>query len=183
MRVYRPRSPRQNLQVSQPYMMPFFNTALGGPMIIEIPPANGGSITGSIMDAWQTPLEDVGPAGVDAGKGGKYLILPPDYRDRVPDGYLPLPCQTYQRYALLRSILKSGSPEDFTKAIEYGKRIKFYPLSTAVNPPATIWLKATGRQRIKLGSNQSRWRLRSAFSFYGPEKTLFEKKWKLPVIE
>jgi hypothetical protein len=122
------------------YMMPFFNTATVGPMVIEIPPANGGSITGSIMDVWQTPLEDVGPAGVDAGKGGKYLILPPGYKDAVPDGFIALPCQTYQGYALLRSILKSGSAEDFTKAVEYGKRIRFYPLSAAANPPATTWL-------------------------------------------
>ena len=48
------------------YMMPFFNTAEAGPMVIEVPAANGGSITGSIMDCWQTPLEDVGLAGVDA---------------------------------------------------------------------------------------------------------------------
>ena len=124
------------------YMMPFFNTAGVGPMVIEIPTANGGSITGSIMDVWQTPLEDVGPAGVDAGKGGKYLIMPPDYKGAVPDGYIPLPCQTYQGYALLRSILKSGSAEDFTKAVDYGKRIRFYPLSSAANPPATTWLDA-----------------------------------------
>lgn len=40
-------------------------------MVLEIPPADGGSITGAIMDAWQAALEDVGPAGVDQGKGGK----------------------------------------------------------------------------------------------------------------
>ena len=124
------------------YMMPFFNTKEVGPMVIEIPPANGGSITGSIMDVWQTPLEDVGPAGVDAGKGGKYLIVPPGYNSAVPEGYIALPCQTYQGYALLRSILKSGSAEDFTKAVEYGKRIQFYPLSSAANPPVTTWLDA-----------------------------------------
>jgi hypothetical protein len=26
------------------------------------------------------------PAGVDKGKGGKYLILPPNYKDPVPEG-------------------------------------------------------------------------------------------------
>jgi hypothetical protein len=124
------------------YMMPFFNTADVGPMVIEIPSADEGSITGSIMDVWQTPLEDVGPAGVDAGKGGKYLILAPDYDGNIPDGYIPLPCQTYRGYALLRSILKSGSAEDFAKAVEYGKRIRLYPLSAAADPPATIWLDA-----------------------------------------
>jgi len=124
------------------YIMPFFNTADVGPMVIEIPSADEGSITGSIMDVWQTPLEDVGPAGVDAGKGGKYLILAPDYDGNIPDGYIPLPCQTYRGYALLRSILKSGSAEDFAKAVEYGKRIRLYPLSAAADPPATIWLDA-----------------------------------------
>src|SRR6188474_786013 len=132
------------------YLMPFFNTAQAGPMVIEIPPADGGSITGSIMDCWQTPLEDVGPAGVDKGKGGKYLVLPPGYSGTVPDGYIALRSQTYQGYALLRSILKSGSDTDFAKAVAYGKRIAFYPLSApstslgagAANPPGTTYLDA-----------------------------------------
>ena len=47
------------------------------------------------MIAWQTAFEDVGPAGVDKGKGGKYLILPPDYKDKAPDGYIALPFDTY----------------------------------------------------------------------------------------
>jgi hypothetical protein len=63
------------------YLMPFIDTKAAGPVVIEIPPADGGSITGTIMDSWQTPLADVGPAGVDAGKGGKYVVLPPDFAD------------------------------------------------------------------------------------------------------
>jgi hypothetical protein len=60
------------------YFKPFFDTKDAGPMVIEIPPAgDAGSITGTIMDSWQAALEDVGPAGVDGGKSGKYLILPP----------------------------------------------------------------------------------------------------------
>ncbi|MET0507769.1 MAG: DUF1254 domain-containing protein, partial [Burkholderiaceae bacterium] len=82
------------------YFMPFFNTAQTGPVVLEIPPADEGSITGSIMDCWQTPLEDVGPAGVDKGRGGKYVILPPGHSEPVPDGHIPLPSQTYQGYAL-----------------------------------------------------------------------------------
>ena len=63
------------------YAMPFFDLCEGGPMVIEIPPAgDDGSITGTIMDCWQAPLEDVGPAGKDAGKGGKYVVLPPGTR-------------------------------------------------------------------------------------------------------
>src|ERR1700756_554043 len=71
------------------YFMAFFNTKDVGPLVLEIPLANGGSITGSVDDCWQTAIEDVGPAGVDKGKGGKYLILPPDYKDKLPVGYIP----------------------------------------------------------------------------------------------
>ena len=83
-------------------------------------------------------MEDVGPAGVDKGKGGKYLILPPGYADELPDGYIALPSDTYQTYALLRSNLKSGSDADVAKAVAYGKRIKLYPLSQAANPPRRL---------------------------------------------
>jgi hypothetical protein len=124
------------------YLMPFIDTKDVGPVVIEIPPADDGSITGTIMDSWQTPLADVGPAGVDAGKGGKYVILPPDYTARAPDGYIALRSLTYRGYALLRSILKGGSETDIVKAVDYGKRIKVYPLSTAANPPATTFVDA-----------------------------------------
>jgi hypothetical protein len=110
-------------------------------MVLEIPPAGDGSITGTIMDAWQAALADVGPAGADKGKGGKYLILPPDYKGKTPQGYIVLPSMTYQGYALLRSILKSGSDADVAKAVAYAKRIKLYPLAQAgkpFNPDAKI---------------------------------------------
>jgi len=126
------------------YIMPFFNTAQTGPMVLEIPAAGAGSITGSIMDCWQTPLADVGPAGVDKGRGGRYLILPPGYSELVPDGLIPLPSQTYQGYALLRSILTSGSEADFVKALDYGRRISLYPLSALANPPTTTYRDAAG---------------------------------------
>jgi hypothetical protein len=124
------------------YLMPFFNTKDAGPMVLEIPPADNGVINGTVMDAWQVPLEDVGPAGVDKGKGGKYLILPPGYAAGVPDGYIALPSPNYQGYALLRSILQSGSDVDVAKAVAYAKRIKVYPLSQAANPPATTFVDA-----------------------------------------
>ena len=100
------------------YLMPFYNTKDAGPMVLEIPPAGEGeSITGSIDEAWQTALEDVGPAGVDKGKGGKYLILPPDYKEKVPGGYIALKSGTYTGYALLRSNLKSTSDAEIAKAV------------------------------------------------------------------
>jgi hypothetical protein len=79
------------------YFQPFFNTQDVGPMVLEIPPAGDeGSITGTIMDCWPAALEDVGPAGVDKGNGGKYLILPPDFHEKIPDGYIVLPAHNYE---------------------------------------------------------------------------------------
>src|ERR1700730_4349969 len=124
------------------YAMPCVNTRDVGPMVLEIPPADDGVINGTVMDAWQVPLEDVGPAGVDKGKGGKYLILPPGYAAAAPDGYIALPSLNYQGYALLRSILQSGSDADVAKAVVYAKRIKVYPLSQAANPPPTTFIDA-----------------------------------------
>jgi hypothetical protein len=126
------------------YIMAFFNTAQVGPMVLQIPAATGGSITGSIMDCWQTPLEDVGPAGRDQGKGGAYVILPPGYSRPVPEGHIPIQAQTYRGYALLRSILTSGSDADFVRALDYGKQIRLYPLSALASPPPTVYHDAAG---------------------------------------
>ena len=122
--------------------MPFYNTRDVGPVVLEIPPAGEGSITGSLDDSWQTALEDVGPAGVDKGAGGKYLILPPGHQGSVSAGYTVLRSDTYAGYALLRSNLASGSDADIAKAVAYGKRISLYPLAQAVSPPETRFVDA-----------------------------------------
>jgi hypothetical protein len=129
------------------YVMPFFDTKEVGPVVIEIPAAgDDGSITGTIMDVWQAALEDVGPAGVDKGKGGKYLILPPGYKNTPPEGYIVLPSATYEGYALLRSTLKSGDGAGVKQAVDYVlKGVKLYPLSAAANPPATKFVDVFGK--------------------------------------
>ena len=124
------------------YFFVFFNTMDAGPIVIEIPPAQGGSITGSIDDAWQCALAHVGSVGVDHGKGGKYLILPPHYRGEVPCGYIPLQSQTYAGFALLCSNLNSDSAPDINQAVLYGKRIKLYPLTQALDPTPTTFVDA-----------------------------------------
>lgn len=123
------------------YLMPFYETT-AGPVVLEIPPADGGSITGSIDDAWQCAIGDVGPAGTDEGRGAKYLILPPDFTGEVPDGYLPMPSPTLCGYALLRSNLKGSSASDVSAAVEYGKRVRFYPLADGDSEPQTVFVDA-----------------------------------------
>src|SRR5262245_9131798 len=122
------------------YFMAFFNTKDAGPMVIEVPPGDDkGSLNGNIVTVWQTALEDVGLLGVDKGAGGKFVILPPGYKDPMPNGYIALPSDTYAGYALLRANLKSHGEADVAAAIAYGKRVKVYPLSAAASPPETVF--------------------------------------------
>lgn len=123
------------------YFMCFWNLK-DGPIVIEVPPAVGGSFAGNIVDAWQMPLEDVGPDGADQGKGGKYAILPPGYKGSVPQGYIVLHSDTYTGFALLRSNLASHGDADIAKSVAYGKRARVYRLAQAANPPPTNFVDA-----------------------------------------
>jgi hypothetical protein len=125
------------------YFMAFLNTRDVGPIVVEIPPGDAkASLTGNIVTIWQTALEDVGLLGVDKGAGGKFVILPPGYKETVPDEYTALPADTYTTYALLRSSLKSHADADVAAAIAYGRRVRVYPLSAAADPPRTVFADA-----------------------------------------
>jgi hypothetical protein len=87
------------------------------------------------MDAWQRWIADVGPDGVDGGRGAKYLLITPEYRGPVPPGFIVLRQTTYNGYMSLRPVLKDNSAASLQKAVEYVKQIKIYPLSQVNNPP------------------------------------------------
>jgi len=123
------------------YLMVFFNTKDVGPMVLEVPPGDDqASLTGNIDTVWQTALEDVGLHGIDKGAGGKFVILPPGYKEPIPAGYSALRPDTYSSYALLRSNMKSHGDSDVAASIAYGKRVKVYPLSASANPPETVFV-------------------------------------------
>ena len=123
------------------YFMGFYDTKASGPMVVEIPPAgNDGSLNGNFVTLWQTALEDAGLLGVDKGKGVKFVITPPGYAGKIPDGFEQLASDTYGGYFLIRSSLESHSDADVQKSIAYGKRVKFYPLSEAGKPPETVFI-------------------------------------------
>jgi hypothetical protein len=125
------QSPTPN--VNTRYMYFFINTRQDGPVVVELPPAvPGASFYGTIEDAWYVPLTDIG----FEGKGGKYLVLPPNYKGDVPDGYIPVRPETYNTMTLLRSILSSLSEKDVSAGNDLVKQVKIYPLSQAANPPA-----------------------------------------------
>jgi hypothetical protein len=67
------------------------------------------------------------------------VVLPPEYKEKVSDGYITLQSDTFGGYMLFRANLKSHGDADVRKSIAYGKRMKVYPLSAAANPPATVF--------------------------------------------
>src|SRR5262245_37203758 len=66
-----------------PYMGAALNLQQAGPMVVELPP---GPYLGVINDHHYRYVADLGLPGEDAGRGGKHLILPPDYRGQVLAG-------------------------------------------------------------------------------------------------
>jgi hypothetical protein len=132
------QSPTPN--VNTRYMYFFINTQQDGPVVVDIPPAaTGASFYGTIEDAWYVPLVDLG----FEGKGGKYLVQPPDYKGDVPEGYVAVRPKTYNTMTLLRSILASLSEADVKAGDGLVQQVKIYPLSKAANPPAQRLLDMT----------------------------------------
>jgi hypothetical protein len=116
-----------------PYATIFISTK-NGPVVLDIPPATEQTaIFGSATDVWQVPVSDIGPAGMDRGKGGQYLFLPPGYDAEIPEGYFTVPMHLYDVYIALRLIPLGGA--SYGEAAEYARNINAYPLSHANNPP------------------------------------------------
>lgn len=123
------------------YSMVFFDLT-AGPMVLEVPPAEGGALNGTIMNVWQMPLADVGLHGADQGAGGRYVLLPPGYAEAVPEGFTALPSDTFGAYALLRSNLEGRTEEEIARGRDYGMRVQVYPLAQADAPPPTVFTDA-----------------------------------------
>src|SRR5262249_33803062 len=64
-----------------PYMTGTLDLGAVGPVVIDLPP---GPFIGLVDDHNQRWVIDMGIPGPDAGRGGKYLLLPPGFRGNVP---------------------------------------------------------------------------------------------------
>jgi hypothetical protein len=113
----------------------FFTNTKDGPVVVDVPPVGDTALVGTLLDAWQVPLVDVGNTGEDLGNGGKYLLLPPRYKGETPRGYIAVPSNTYNGLVAMRVISKTEQADDVRAAIGYLKQIKTYPLAAASSPP------------------------------------------------
>ena len=121
--------------------MAFFDLT-DGPVVLEIPPAEGGSLNGNIVTTWQVPIEDLGLHGADQGKGGKFVLLLPGHADPVPEGFTALQSDTFGGYMLFRSTLASHDEDEVERARTYAMQVEVYPLAEAANPPPTVYTDA-----------------------------------------
>src|SRR6201996_2689508 len=92
-----------------------------GPMVVELPP---GPLMCVANDLNQRYVTDMGLPGPDAGKGGKHILLPPGYKDKVPAGYFAGTPTTNHVLLLVRAIPPKG---DVQAAIAMLKTVKLYP--------------------------------------------------------
>lgn len=116
-----------------PYITAFTDLQKG-PVVLEVPASGAdGSLYGQIVDAWQFTIADVGPAGLDKGKGGKFLLTPPGYSDAIPAGYIHVPSPNFRVAFAFRSVQAPGKTTE--DAYHYSKRLRMYYLSEAQNPP------------------------------------------------
>jgi hypothetical protein len=113
------------------YAMSYVDLGKDGPLVFEAPP----QLQGILLDAWQRPIPvdggkffgDVGFAGPDAGKGGKFLLLPPGYNGPVPEGYYVYRSATNNVFVFLRSFYQD--PKNLTPAVALVEQSKIYPLN------------------------------------------------------
>ena len=120
-----------------PYMGTVVNLKEAGPVVVELPP---GPYLGIVNDHNYGYIADMGLPGPDAGKGGKHLILPPDYKGEAPEGYYTSRSRTNLVLVAARALPPGG---DLNAALEAQKKIKIYPLSEASTPAPFEFLDRT----------------------------------------
>ena len=119
------------------YVIPTLNLKRDGATVVEAPMG----MLGAFNDAWFRYMQDIGPAGPDKGKGGKYLVLPPDYEGDIPEGYFVVKSKTYNVWVFMRASIAKGLD---AAAKNVKENLRIYPLSKKDNPPEMEFISGSG---------------------------------------
>jgi hypothetical protein len=130
------------------YASAILDLKMDGPTVVVIPPGSG---PGTVNDAYFRFVVDMGAPGPDKGKGGKYLILPPDYKGETPAGYFVARSTSYVNWLILRGFLVDGKPDAASKM--FREQLKVYPLSQAANPPAMQFINGSKKSFNTIHAN------------------------------
>lgn len=110
-----------------------------GPVVVEVPP----KLQGMFDDFWHRPICDVGFVGPDKGEGGKYLLLPPNYEGKKPEGFFTFNSPTYRVFLFWRGFLVDGKTDQAVKLIQ---QTRVYPLGKKDTAPAMIFPNASRKE-------------------------------------
>ena len=113
------------------YAMGYVDLGKDGPLVFEAPP----NLQGILLDAWQRPIPvdggrffgDVGLPGPDAGKGGKFLLLPPGFTGPVPEDCFVYRSPTNTVFVFLRAFYQD--PKNLAPAVALIEQSRIYPLN------------------------------------------------------
>ena len=119
-----------------------------GPVVIEAP----AGLLGGMSDLWQREIMGIGATGRDKGKGGKFLLLPPDYSGETPDGFMTGKSQTFGVVFGVRGFQSAGGT---AQAVALMKTTRIYPLSEAAHPRATVFFNGSRQEVDTLFSDTS----------------------------
>jgi hypothetical protein len=108
-----------------------------GPMVLELPP---GPLIGAVDDIHQRWIMDIGLPGPDADRGGKHLLLPPDYKGSVPAGYHVGAATSYRVIVGVRSLPVGG---DLPGAIARLQTVNVHPLNATEGWTKPTWIDMT----------------------------------------
>jgi hypothetical protein len=123
-----------------PYMGAVFNLKQTGPLVIELP---AGPYLGIVNDHHFRWTHDIGLPGPDGGRGGKHVIVPPDYTGDVPAGHYTARANTSVILVGARALPASG---DMQAALEAQRQVKLYPLAQSSRPPAYTFVDRTDQK-------------------------------------
>ncbi|WP_370467995.1 DUF1254 domain-containing protein [Nitrospira sp. KM1] len=140
------------------YAMGYVDLGADGPLVFEAPP----KLQGILLDFWQRPIPadggkyfgDVGLAGPDKGRGGKFLLLPPGYKGHVPKGYYGYRSSTNNVFIFLRAFYQD--PDNLTPAVELIERSRIYPLGRKEDAGGMVFPDASGVPVNMLPATDSR---------------------------
>jgi hypothetical protein len=125
-----------------------------GPMALQVPPG----VLGPVDDAYFRWVTDVGLTGPDAGKGGKYLFVPPGYTGALPsDGYFVVKPRTNTLLVFYRAFVRGGDIAAAVRNVKANAQVyPFHAVSESGGPPATTFVNTSGLKFNTISSNTFR---------------------------
>jgi hypothetical protein len=111
-----------------------------GPVVVELP---AGPILGVVDDTNFRFVTNMGIVGEDAGRGAKYLFVPPGYAGDIPEGYIVKHVSTNKFLVCARAPFP-----DPVEGKALLRTLKFYPLADAADPAETTFTDMSDRKAV-----------------------------------